>query len=183
MIDDGSRDDTSAVAAAEGATVLRLDTNLGKGGAVAAGARQATQALVMLLDADLVGLTAQHITALAAPVLAGTADMARGVFKGGRLGTSLAQRITPQLNGQRCLSREALLAVPDLADSRYGIEVAITRYARSAGWTLAEVPLWGVTQVVKEEKRGLWRGVAVRLKMYAEILRTLVTGAGAARRD
>jgi hypothetical protein len=76
----------------------------------------------------------------------------------------------PILNGQRSLSREGLLAVPGLAESRYGVEIAIAEHAKAEGWVTQDVPLSGVSQVVKEEKRGVVRGVLVRLRMYAEIL-------------
>jgi glycosyltransferase involved in cell wall biosynthesis len=181
VIDDGSRDATASAAASAGAGVVRLAVNRGKGGALAAGASTVTQEFVVLLDADLVGLAAEHVVALAKPVLTGAADMTRGVFKGGRWSTTLAQRITPQLNGQRCLRRSALLSVPGLEESRYGVEVAITRHGIDAGWRLVEVPLWGVTQVMKEEKRGLLKGLLVRATMYLQIIRSLVTGSGRRR--
>ena len=38
----------------------------------------------------------------------------------------------------------------------------------------ADVALPGVSQVTKEEKRGIVRGALKRLRMYAEILRQLV---------
>lgn len=176
VVDDGSPDGTAAVAEAAGASVVRLTTNRGKGGALEAGARRLRAEVVVLLDADLVGLTPAHVHALAGPVVDGDADMTRGVFSGGRLRTTLAQRIAPQLNGQRALRRLDLLAVPELGDSRYGVEVAITRHAIASGWRFLDVPLLGVSQVMKEEKRGLWAGLMVRAKMYLEILRTLLSG-------
>lgn len=176
VIDDGSSDDTAAVAEAAGAKVIRLGENRGKGGALEAGARAASEDVVVLLDADLLGLTAAHVRALAAPVVSGEVDMTRGVFTGGRLRTTLAQRVTPQLNGQRALRRLELLRVPRLAASRYGVEVAITRHAIECGWRFVEVPLRDVSQVMKEEKRGLAEGLLVRGRMYWEILRTLLGG-------
>jgi glycosyltransferase involved in cell wall biosynthesis len=170
VIDDGSSDGTAEAAAAAGAEVLRLDENVGKGGALAAGARSRDEAVVVLLDADLTGLTTRHVRALARPVLERRADMTRGVFVGGRWATALAQRMLPVLNGQRALLREGLLAVPGLDDSRYGVEVAIGDHAKAEGWHTLDVPLPGVSQVVKEEKRGVVRGVLIRLRMYAEIV-------------
>ncbi len=174
VIDDGSSDSTAEAARAAGARVLRLAENLGKGGAVAAGAAAVDAQVVVLLDADLVGLKPEHVRALAAPVLSGTADMTRGTFKDGRWRTTAAQNMLPVLNGQRALLREALLKVPGLAESRYGIEVAISREAKEKGWRSLDVPLPGVSQVMKEEKRGWRRGLRVRLRMYREILGTLV---------
>src|SRR5699024_10434176 len=108
-----------------GARTLRLRENRGKGGALAAGARHVAAEVVVLLDADLIGLAPEHVRALAAPVLAGEADMTRGVFAGARWRTTTAQRLAPQLGGQRALRRAALLAVPGLAESRYGVEVGL----------------------------------------------------------
>lgn len=170
VVDDGSSDGTAAAAAAAGAEVVRLDRNLGKGGAVAAGARSRREDVVVLLDADLTGLRPQHVRALADPVLAGVADMTRGVFAGGRWRTTLAQRALPVLNGQRALARAGLLSVEGLDASRYGVEIAISEHAHEAGWHTVDVPLRGVSQVMKEEKRGAVRGTVIRLRMYAEIV-------------
>lgn len=174
VVDDGSTDDTAQVARRAGAEVVRLPANLGKGGAVAAGARTRAERVVVLLDADLTGLRAEHVRALAAPVVAGQADMTRGVFTGGRWSTTAAQKLAPQLNGQRALRRDALLAIPDLERSRYGVEVAISDHAAAEGWACVDVDLPGVSQVTKEEKRGVLRGIAKRARMYLEIVAQLV---------
>jgi glycosyltransferase involved in cell wall biosynthesis len=174
VIDDGSRDATARAARDAGAEVVRLERNRGKGAALLAGAKAVVEEVVVLLDADLVGLTAEHVRALAEPVMAGRVDMTRGAFRGGRWRTTAAQRITPQLNGQRALRRVSLLRVPGLAESRYGVEIAITRHAERRDWRCLDVPLEGVTQVMKEEKRGLLRGLAIRLRMYAEIVAALL---------
>ena len=174
VVDDGSSDATAQVAERAGAEVVRLATNRGKGGAVVAGAASRDEDVVVLLDADLIGLTADHVRALAAPVVSGAAVMSRGAFTGGRWSTTTAQRIAPQLNGQRAVERVRLLEIPGLATSRYGIEVAITEHATDAQWSTVDVELCGVSQVTKEEKRGIVRGTLKRLRMYAEILRQLL---------
>lgn len=176
VVDDGSSDATVPNAHAAGAEVLALGRNRGKGGAVFAGAAHLDADALVLLDADLLGLEPAHVRALAAPVLAGTAEMTRGVFSGGRWRTTTAQRLTPQLNGQRGVVRARLLEVERLAESRYGLEVAITEHAKRARWRVADVPLPGVSQVMKEEKRGFWVGLGVRLRMYTEIISELFRG-------
>lgn len=176
VIDDGSTDATAAVGRAAGARVLSLAANRGKGGALAAGAGAVSETFVVLLDADLTGLTVEHVRLLAEPVLAGRAEMSRGTFTGGRLSTTLAQRLTPQLNGQRALRRADLLAVDGLSQSRYGVEIAITQHAARSGWRCEDVALAGVSQVMKEEKRGLLLGLATRAKMYGQVLAQLLRG-------
>jgi len=174
VVDDGSTDDTAERARAAGATVLSLSRNRGKGGAVAAGLTLVETDVVLLIDADLVGITPQHLYKLAAPVTQGEVEMTRGVFSGGRWSTTAAQKLTPQLTGQRAVRTQLLREVSGLARSRYGIEVAITEHAREAGWRIADVPLEGVSQVMKEEKQGVLAGLFARLRMYGDIVRTLV---------
>ena len=170
VVDDGSEDNTADVARAARAKVLVLPENRGKGGAVLAGAKHIDSDVVMLLDADLIGLETWHLRALADPVLNHEARMTRGVFTGGRWSTTAAQTLSPQLSGQRVLPRKDLL-VMDLDDARYGIEVAITKYAKAHDWNTLDVELEDVSQVMKEEKRGVWHGLGVRAKMYGDIIR------------
>ena len=176
VVDDGSEDRTAAVAAAAGARGVRLPENRGKGAALLAGAYQARSEVLVFLDADLLGLTEQHVAALVEPVAAGTADMTMGVFDAGRRRTDLAQKLTPFLSGQRAVRREMFLRVPGLEEARFGVEVVLSGYAREAGWRVAKVSLPGVSQVMKEEKRGLWRGLRARMEMYWEIVRSLWPG-------
>jgi glycosyltransferase involved in cell wall biosynthesis len=171
VIDDGSTDATANIASQAGATVIKLPKNLGKGGVLHHAAINLSEDVLILLDADLVGLTPAHIHTLAEPVLVGEVDMTRGLFSGGRVQTTLAQYLAPQLSGQRAILREKLAAISELAESRYGVEIFITKHAKQADWRTRDVWLAGVSQVMKEEKRGFWRGFLIRLKMYADIAR------------
>lgn len=170
VVDDGSGDGTAAAARAAGAEVLALDANRGKGGALLAGATRLDAEVVVLLDADLTGLRPEHVRALADPVLTGEVDMTRGVFAGARWATTTAQRLAPQLGGQRALRRRDLLALPELGGSRYGVEILLAEAARRHGWSTLDVPLEGVSQVMKEEKRGWLQGIAARAGMYRDIV-------------
>ncbi|TBH20104.1 glycosyltransferase family 2 protein [Thermus thermamylovorans] len=171
VADDGSQDRTAAEAERAGAEVVRLPENRGKGGAIAEGLRRVATPYVLLLDADLLGLHPEHLEALLAPVREGRAEMTVGVFQGGRLSTDLAMRLTPFLSGQRALGTEALRRVPGLEGARYDLELLLTRHAQRQGWRVRYLPLPGVSQVMKEEKRGLLPGLRHRLRMYWEIAR------------
>lgn len=173
VIDDGSRDGTCDAARAAGAEVVRLDANRGKAAAVLAGASLRREAVVVLLDADLVGLRPEHVAALAAPVLEDGVDMTRGIFAGGRWATTAAQRLAPVLGGQRALRRELLAAIGDADASGFGLEVRLERAARRGGWRRRDVELPGVSQVMKEEKRGWWPGLKARFGMYRDVLAAL----------
>lgn len=171
VADDGSEDGTAAAAAKAGAEVARLEENRGKGGAIAQGLRRVATPFVLLLDADLLGLRPEHLLALLAPVAEGEVEMTVGVFQGGRLSTDLAMRLTPFLSGQRALRTEGLRQVPGLESARYDLELLLTRHAKERGWRVRYLPLPGVSQVMKEEKRGLLPGFLHRLRMYWEIAR------------
>lgn len=174
VVNDGSRDKTSEVARAfPKVMVVDLAFNVGKGGAIAAGLENASGEVLLLLDADLVGLEVKHVEALLKPVLEGT-DMTLGLFKKGKLWSDAAQAITPAISGQRALRRDILAVVPNLIACRMGVEVAIHQAAKDLGCSIKKVDLDGVTHTPKEVKFGLVRGATARARMYAEIGRTIV---------
>jgi len=173
VVDDGSQDDTAEVAKSHGATVVSLPCNVGKGGAVARGVEAADGEIILLLDADLIGLTEDHIMALLEPVMSGSADMSVGLFDDGRVATDLAQAITPWLSGQRAVRREALAGL-ELDISRFGVEAVLTRRAKNLGLKVVQVKLPHLTHVMKEEKMGAVKGVTERAKMYWEVVKSLV---------
>ncbi len=155
VIDDCSDDDTATLARAAGAEVLRLDANLGKGGALQSGldAVGDNADVLVLLDGDL-GATAGEAGALVAPILAGDADMTIatlpkppgsggfGLVKGlARWGIRRLSgfEATAPLSGQRALSRSAWIAATPFATG-FGVEVGLTVSAARAGMRLLEVP-------------------------------------------
>lgn len=174
VVNDGSTDRTAAIAEKAGAKVIDLPANMGKGAAVATGVEAATAEIILLLDADLVGLRPSHIHALLQPLLQDEADMTVGVFTDGRKVTDLSQRLTPFLSGQRAVKKEILEAITDLKSSGFGMEVSLSRFAKQENLRVFYIPLRRISQIMKEEKRGLVRGFAARMKMYWEIVLLLL---------
>lgn len=185
VVCDGCTDQTAAQArlAVDNAakplfTIFELQQNIGKGGAMAYGAHKTNADILLFLDADLIGLQSAQVDALLSPMLgrAGdTADMTLGLFgtpRGGILGwwLGLCHRVAASLTGQRAIRREVFFSIPELTRSRFGVEVAITRYVQNV-WRLRveHVRIDGVTHPIKEEKIGLWRGFRHRINMYGEI--------------
>lgn len=171
VVNDGSTDSTARVAGDFRATVLNLPENKGKGAALKAGLDYCGSEYVLFLDADLVGLTKEHVRALLAPVLNQTADMAVGVFRSGRARTDWAQRICPYLSGQRAARKAVLNNMKDMDITGYGFEMALTRYIYKENISTVEVELGELTHVMKEEKLGVLRGFGQRMKMYWQIYR------------
>lgn len=175
VVSDGSTDRTAEVACGfDGVRVIELPQNMGKGYAMKAGLDNTSASIVLFLDADLLGLEPHHVRALLLPVFHGAADMVLGVFCSGRGMTDLAQKLTPFLTGQRAVKRWVLDMIgEEVWSTGYGIDMALTRCARKWNLRVMEVPLYGVTHVMKEEKMGAMRGMAERLKMYWEIAKQL----------
>lgn len=171
VVNDGSTDKTAQQAANYAVTVVTLGKNRGKGGAIKAGLERCQADVVLFLDADLIGLRAEHVRKLLEPVVTGEYVMSVGIFERGRKITDLAQKVAPYLSGQRAVRREVMDLINDLDICRFGLEMAVTRLAESYRYNVKEVQLLNLTHVTKEEKYGIIKGTAARLKMYWEIIR------------
>lgn len=161
VVDDGSTDQTAAIAEQAGALVLRHDRNRGKAQAINTGlqyARQQNAAVVVLLDAD-----GQHdpaeIPTLLAPVEAGQADLVVGSrFKGVRspiprwrilgqhaltLATNVASGValTDSQSGFRALSSTALQALRFRPEGGFSIESEMQFLVQQHRLTVKEVPV------------------------------------------
>jgi glycosyltransferase involved in cell wall biosynthesis len=149
VIDDGSADQTAAVAAGHGATVVRHPRNLGTGRAFMSGVRAGLAAdadIIVSMDADGQFVPAD-ITGLVAPIVKGEADVVlctrfgpNGTVSGSmpwkkRLGNRLLCRIinlttrrtfTDVSCGFRAFTRDAALRVDVHSDFEYIHESLLT---------------------------------------------------------
>jgi glycosyltransferase involved in cell wall biosynthesis len=174
VVDDGSRDTTAEEAGRFPVRVVQLPENRGKAAALDAGVSVARNDVFLFLDADLVGLRTEHVDQLVRAYVDGKLDMAVGVFSDGRRNTDLAQKINPFASGQRVLPRRLWQRAKENVDEmNFGIEIALSRLAAREGWRKEYVKLAGVTHVLKEEKRGLAKGLLDRFRMYGDMIKWL----------
>lgn len=153
VVDDGSHDDTARLAAAAGAEVIKLAANKGKAQAVRTALAKARAAILLLIDADT-GASAVHAGVLLDAVLYDDIDMAiaRLPAQSGSGGFGLVVgtarwaiarmtgvRLQQPLSGQRALRRSVLERL-DYWGWGFGLEVAMTTGALSAGCKIREVP-------------------------------------------
>jgi len=169
VVDDGSRDDTAAIAGQAGAVVHVHPVNQGKTGALITGAHAATAEVIILFDGDLLGLESSHVESLIHPIKDGLCAMTIGVFQDGRWITDLSQKLTPFLNGQRALVRGLLGGLEGAEHLRYAADTLLSRYAKLIEARVELIPLHGLTHVMREEKIGLVRGFFSRLIMYFQV--------------
>jgi glycosyltransferase involved in cell wall biosynthesis len=174
VVDDGSDDGTGSEAEGFPVQVLTLSKNRGKAAALDAGVSQARNDLLFFLDADLVGLRTEHVDKMIHAYVEGSLDMVVGVFADGRKNTDFAQKINPYASGQRILPRRLWeRAKQNVHEMNFGIEITLSKLAAKEGWLKEYVRLDGVTHVLKEEKRGLAKGIVDRLKMYGDMIKWL----------
>jgi glycosyltransferase involved in cell wall biosynthesis len=195
VVDDGSSDDTGALARGAGAVVVRHPRNRGKAAAMESGAAEVERRDVaapdhppralLFIDADLEG-SAIETAALAAPVLSGEADMTVAVLppqreSGGGHGfvVRLARKGIRQatgfvaaqpLSGMRCLTREAFEAARPLARG-WGVEVGLTIDVLRGGYRMLEVPCDLQHRVTGRDLRSQLH----RAAQYRDVARALAT--------
>jgi len=173
VVDDGSLDATAErvrdAARRDGRIqLIQHPLNLGKGQAIFKGLAESDAPYILLLDADLVGLTPEHIKILTDPVLRHEASMTLGLFRGGHVLTDLSQWLTPWLTGQRCLERETFGIINREAARRYGFETALAVAASQYRIRSVAVFLHGVWHPTSENHRA--DGLTWRSRMYIQIV-------------
>lgn len=154
VVDDGSRDETSARASAAGARVLRHPYTKGNGAAVKTGIRAATGSYVLIIDgdgqhkpADAVRLTARLgdydlvVGARAPGTQAGvTRRVGNAVLNG--LASFLTEREIPDLtSGFRAARRECLLEFLHLLPNGFSTPTTTTLAFVRAGYNVAFEPV------------------------------------------
>ena len=164
VVSDGSTDRTAAAARAAQAQVLELPRNRGKGAAIWAGAQVAQGELLLVLDADLRGLTAAHLDGLLSPVLSGQAHTSVGLLA--------CNRSFPVLAGQRVIPRAFLLAAPQLAQTRFDFETKFERLVKRKKLQRGRVLLEGLTHRTKSEKYPPRLAVRKELQFCWDLLKT-----------
>lgn len=174
VVDDGSHDDTAAVARGfPGVSVLALPQNRGKTAAMAHGLAATRHDDILLLDADLQGLTLDDLDALIAPVASGRAAVA---FSLRRNSLALYRAVGLDfVSGERVVPRRLLAAVLEQSSAlpRFGVEVLMNRAIIAERLPIAVADWRGVTQARKAEKLGWWKGQVAEARMIVEIARAV----------
>lgn len=173
VVSDGSTDATADVARAAGATVYDLPANAGKGAAMLHGLTRTDASVIGFFDADLKGLTPDHVERLVLPVLSASRVMNVGLRDRGPFLSNLAKRL-PLIGGERVMLRQVVEGVPPEYLQGFMIESALNFYCRSRDLPYGSVFLSGLSIRRKYEKVGWRRGVIQYAKMAGEILQAMV---------
>lgn len=191
VVDNGSTDDSAAVAAAHGAEVV-TEPRRGFGAACAAGLAAATAPFVAFCDADA-SLDPADLDRVVDPVREGRADLVLGARRPepgwaglrtwpphARLANAyLARRMrsagtaaVTDLGPMRAARRTDLEDL-GIADRRFGWPLEMVLRAGAAGWRVVEVPVPYRPRVGRSKVTGTVRGTARAVQDMAAVLREL----------
>jgi len=184
VADNGSTDDSAAIAAAHGAQVVHVPQR-GFGAACHAGLLAARSDIVCVMDADA-SFDPGDLPRVASPIAADAADLMLGrrTTRGqgawplhARLGNrvlaaELRRRVgvpVRDLGPMRAARREALLALA-LSDRRFGYPLEMVVRAAEAGWRIAETEVPYYPRTGKSKVTGTVRGTARTVRDMRRVL-------------
>jgi glycosyltransferase involved in cell wall biosynthesis len=170
VVDDGSTDVTAERARFMGVKVISLPNNRGKASAMSRGVRAARNEIVFFCDADIIGLTPETITRIVTAVTSGDYGMYVGIRGRKTYWANRLLHFTPILGGERVLTKTLWNRVPRTYKKNFQVEIALNFFAKLHGQKMGFTVVHGLSQVIKEKKRGFWLGLWQRLLMICDIL-------------
>ena len=185
VVDNGSTDDTAAVAASFGAVVV-TESQRGFGAACLAGLRAAEAPVVAFCDADG-SLDPRELPRVCVTVTEGRVDLLLGRRRTStwrawpphaRLGNAVLARILRRrvsvpltdLGPMRAARRDALLAL-GLRDRRFGFPLEMVVRAAQAGWRIAETDVSYLPRTGRSKVTGTLRGTLRTVHDMRRVLR------------
>jgi len=183
VVDDGSTDNTAQVAMREGASLIKLARNHGKGYALCQGLKAISSPIVLILDADL-GDSAVEAAKLIQPIMEGRADVTIARFPSlpGRHGFGLVKGLSRMgirlltgkdfdavLSGQRAFRRE-LINPQFFKYKRFGVEFGMTVDLLNHGFRICQVDVEMAHRVTGFDLAG----VLHRARQFRDILVVLM---------
>ncbi|MGD0555615.1 MAG: glycosyltransferase family 2 protein [Streptosporangiaceae bacterium] len=184
VADNGSTDGSAEIAAAYGATVVRVPQR-GFGAACHAGLLAAESDIVCVMDADG-SFDSEDLTLVTGPVADGIADLMMGRrqatttaawpvharFGNAVLAAQLRHRAGVRLRDlgpMRAFRREDMLAL-SLADRRFGYPLEMVLRAAEAGWRIREVPIAYYPRIGKSKVTGTVSGTVKAVRDMRRVL-------------
>jgi glycosyltransferase involved in cell wall biosynthesis len=184
VVDNGSTDGSAEVAAALGARVV-VEPRRGFGAACHAGLRAARDEVVCFMDCDA-SLDPRELAGVAAPVLAGDADLVLGARRPVVRGAWPAHARAANVLLAQALRRRSGVALSDLGpmraarrtdllglmleDRRFGWPLEMVVRASAAGWRIEERPVAYLPRVGRSKVTGTVRGTVRTVRDMRRVL-------------
>jgi len=173
VVNDGSTDNTSDIVKKFDVKLIENTTNVGKTLSVQKGINVSKNNIIMLLDADLIGIDSESIYKLAEPVLNRQVDWTLSlrdnsfkIMKLLKMDWLSGERVIPKtlLNDPLIWSR------PDVG---YGLETLMNKSLLSKNKTFRAVRLRNVSDTNKAKKIGFFKGWSDDFKMIGQISKVI----------
>ncbi|MBM5789847.1 glycosyltransferase family 2 protein [Candidatus Parcubacteria bacterium] len=168
VVSDGSTDGTEHVARAAGARVERLAKRRGKGEAMRLGASRAQAQVLAFFDADLIGLTPEHVERILMPVIVGGRAMNIGIRDRGVFFTWLSHHL-PLISGERAMRRDIFEAIPQEYLHGFMVESSLNFYCRSRRLRYGATDLSGLYIRRKFQKVPFARAMVQYVGMFWQV--------------
>lgn len=180
VVDDGSTDDTAAVAAANGARVVRAPYSMGNGAAIKRGARAATGDILVFMDADgqhdpahidglLERLGAGYEMAVGARDASGQASRGRNLANGfyNRLASWMTgHRIADLTSGFRAVRAEKFREFLHLLPNGFSYPTTCTMAFFRSAYPVAYVPIPVARRIGRSHIRPMRDGIRFLLIIF-----------------
>lgn len=173
VVDDGSSDNTTEIVSKYAVKLIKNEKNVGKTLSVKKGINAAKNDLIMLLDADLVGLDAKSLERLARPVLDGQVDWTLSLR--GNSFRSMRLLKMDWLSGERVVPKRLLMDPMIWSKPKvgYGLEALMNKSLLDKKCTFKTVYLKNVINTRKADKNGPIQGFLNECAMHYHFSRIM----------
>jgi len=173
VVNDGSTDTTSAVIKKFDVILIENIKNLGKTLSVKKGIEKSKNSIIILLDADLIGLTDDSINKLTEPVLNHQVDWTLSLRDNSFKIMKLMK--VDWMSGERVVPKNLLLdpliwSKPNIG---YGLETLMNKSLLDKNKTFLAVRLHNVSDTNKANKIGFFKGWSADFKMIGQISKVM----------
>ncbi len=174
VINDASTDNTQEVIGRfPTIRFIEHSNNKGKSQSIYDGLKLALGEIIIMLDADLIGLTANNLDLLLEPVLNDKADISVSL----RINSPKIWRIIGLdfISGERVFPKQLIDSQIDKIPylPKFGLEVFLNNIIIKHRYRLKIVNWPNVISPFKYKKHGLWSGFIGEIKMIADIFKTI----------
>ena len=149
---------------------LKNEKNMGKGFSMDRAMEEAASNIIFFADADIKGLSHNHIDKILEPVITQEKDMCIGMRDRNIYAIpGVLKYFTPLLGGERAIIKDLWKKIPYNYKRRFQIEVALNFYAKyfGKGYTYFTI---NVRHLFKEKKYGFIKGSIYRIWMYFDMI-------------
>lgn len=173
VISDGSTDRTAEISRKAGASLVhQMPWKHGKGAAMMHGVAHTDAPILFFLDADLKGLSVDHLKRVMEPLMGGKLAMCVGIRDRGKWGMKLAAYL-PLIGGERIMERHVFEDIPDKFLQGFMVESALNYYCRFHHLKYGTVELPGLHIRRKMQKVGFVKGLKEYVHMGYQIAKAM----------